>query len=63
MKFRRLKAEEAEKLIDYAEKHGYNYDIWNAEDFIFGITDTVEIGVEDEIWDEFKLKNGEENET
>lgn len=63
MKFRKLEVEEAEKLMDYAEKHGHNYDIWDAEDLLLGVTNLVEIGVEDRVWIEFDLQNGKENET
>jgi hypothetical protein len=63
MLFRRLEYKEAQRLIDYADKHGHDYDIWNAQDLFLGVTDIAEIGVEDKVWIEFDLKNGENNET
>lgn len=63
MIFRRLKYNEAQKLMDYADKHGHNYEIWDAENLFLGVTDVVEICVKDEVWTAFDLQNGEENET
>lgn len=63
MEFRRLEADEANKLMDYADQHGHNYEIYNIQDLFMGVTDIAEIGVEDKVWIEFDLHNGEKNET
>lgn len=50
MIYRELSHEASAKVMDYCEKHGIDYDIWNAEDAWSDPDSIVELGVPN--WEE-----------